>query len=193
MTSLRQFKQSTSRIIAVISLVFSFPLAIPLAAGVSGSVTLAWDPNTETDVIGYRVHYGSESGAYTEVIDVGPVTAFEITGLLEEQGYYCSVTAYNIDGVESDFAEEVFTRTKQGSDSPTIGQEFRINRMTLGADHMVTFEVSGMVGDVVEVWASPDLVGWTCIDTLTGVSGPITIQDPAAAGQPRRFYRLSTP
>lgn len=156
-----------------------------------GSVTIAWDPNPETDVVGYRVHYGMESGAYTNVIDVGPATTFEITGLIENQSYFCSVTAYNAFGMDSDFADEL--AVIYSVEPPIVEQEFRIKRMTFGTDHMVTFEVSGLIGNRVEVWASPNLTDWTLIDTLMDVSGPITIKDRAADGQPQRYYRLGIP
>ncbi|HSN24149.1 MAG TPA: hypothetical protein VLS45_08295, partial [Methylomicrobium sp.] len=37
-------------------------------------VTLAWDANTESDLAGYKVHYGTASGSYTTVVDVHKVT-----------------------------------------------------------------------------------------------------------------------
>lgn len=199
MKILRQSKQSASGvgITALFTLLFAFSLSVPLAASpaeISGSVTIAWDPNPEPDVIGYRVHYGSKSGAYSQVIDVGPVTEFDIPGLIEDQSYFCSVTAYNTYGMDSDFAEELLvTYTAPASYPPTVEQEFRISEMTFGNGNLMTFEVSGMIGDSVEVWASNNLADWTLIDTLTNVSGPITIEDPAAEGQPRRFYQLRTP
>jgi hypothetical protein len=36
-------------------------------------VTLAWDANTEPDLAGYKVHYGTASGSYTTSVDVHPV------------------------------------------------------------------------------------------------------------------------
>lgn len=199
MFSLRQSEQSTScaGVTALIALLFAFSLSLSLAASpaeVFGSVKITWDPNPEHDVIGYRVHYGSESGTYTDVMDVGPATAFEITGLIDGQIRFCSVTAYNIYEIDSDFAEELQVVYTAPVSHPSIGDEkFRIEGMTFGADHLVTFEVAGKIGNTVEVWASPDLADWTLIDTLTEISGPITIVDPAAARQARRFYRLGTP
>ena len=34
-------------------------------------VTLTWDANTESDLAGYKVHYGTDSRAYTTTLDVG--------------------------------------------------------------------------------------------------------------------------
>jgi hypothetical protein len=180
---------------SLITLLFPFSLMIPLAASSidSGGVKIAWDANHETNVIGYRVHYGTKSGAYTNVIDIGSATQFVIPGLIKGQSYFCSVTAYNTYGIESDFAQELMVIHSPTVSSPrSAEQEFRIDRMVFGADHLMTFEVSGMTGNTVEVWASPDLAAWTHIGTLTGVSGPISIKDTAAQGQPRRFYQLRT-
>lgn len=43
-----------------------------------GGKTLIWDPNTEPDLAGYRVHVGTSSGSYTKTIDLGPGNSWEI-------------------------------------------------------------------------------------------------------------------
>ena len=194
MRSLPQSRQSDSAVTALITVLFACSPILPLAAGPAdppGGVTIAWDPNPEPDVIGYRVHYGDESGVYTEVIDVGPATQFEITGLIEDQSYFCSVTAYNSHGMDSDYADELLVI--HTVDPIIEEQEFRISEMSFGAGHLVTFEVSGMIGKIVEVWASHNLTDWTLIDSLIDLSGSITIEDPAAEGESRRFYQLRIP
>ena len=42
--------------------------------------TLMWDPNTESDLAGYIVHYGTQSGNYTTQVNVGKNTSFSPTG-----------------------------------------------------------------------------------------------------------------
>jgi hypothetical protein len=69
--------------------------------------TLAWDPNTEPDLAGYKVYYGKSSGIYSNMIDVGNQTHCEAPNLVDGQTYYFSVTAYDIDGNESAFSEEI--------------------------------------------------------------------------------------
>ena len=51
-------------------------------------VTLAWDANTEPDLAGYKVHYGTSSGSYTSSVDVHKVTTAIVTGLTAGQTYY---------------------------------------------------------------------------------------------------------
>jgi hypothetical protein len=70
-------------------------------------VTLAWDANTEPDLAGYRVHYGTASGSYTTVVDVHKVTTAIVTGLTAGQTYYFAVTAYNAANNESGYSNQV--------------------------------------------------------------------------------------
>jgi hypothetical protein len=51
-TMMRRLGQTT-----VIALVLGLPLAAAAA-----SVTLAWDPNSESDLAGYRVYYDTDQG-----------------------------------------------------------------------------------------------------------------------------------
>jgi len=73
----------------------------------AAQVTLAWDPNPEPTVSGYRVYYGTTSSYYTAVIDVGNQTAVTITGLVPGVTYFISATAYAITGDESNFSGEI--------------------------------------------------------------------------------------
>jgi hypothetical protein len=70
-------------------------------------VTLAWDPNSEPDLSGYRIHYGTSSRNYTGVIDVGNQLTCTVTDLTPGETYYFAATAYNYSGLESDFSNEV--------------------------------------------------------------------------------------
>ena len=54
-------------------LVFFSVLLVALLISVwarAEQVTLAWDANTESDLAGYKVHYGTASGSYTTSVDV---------------------------------------------------------------------------------------------------------------------------
>jgi len=73
----------------------------------SGDVTLAWDPNSEPGLAGYKVYYGSSSRNYTHSEDAGMNENWTISGIEEGKTYYYAVTAYDVDGNESDFSEEL--------------------------------------------------------------------------------------
>jgi hypothetical protein len=70
------------------------------------SVTLAWDP-PEHPIAGYRLHYGYSSGEYIESLNVGKVTLFVVTVLEPGLDYYFAVAAYDLDGRESAFSNEI--------------------------------------------------------------------------------------
>lgn len=73
----------------------------------AGSVGLAWDPNSESDLAGYKAYYRTSSTTYGTPIDVGLVTRTTLMGLVPGVTYYFVVTAYNTSGLESGFSNEV--------------------------------------------------------------------------------------
>ncbi len=70
-------------------------------------VTLVWDPNTESNLAGYRLYVGTASGAYERWIDAGLTTTCTVPGLLSGHAYYFAATAYNTSGAESAKSNEV--------------------------------------------------------------------------------------
>jgi fibronectin type 3 domain-containing protein len=69
--------------------------------GTGYSLKVIWTANAETDLAGYKVYWGTSSGAYTNSQTVGKATSYTITGLTEGTRYYIAVTAYDTDGNES--------------------------------------------------------------------------------------------
>jgi len=96
----------------------------------AGSVTISWDPNTEADLAGYRVYYGTESRNYQVNVDVGLDTFKVIENLQTGIRYYFAVTAYDTANNESDFSEEV-SIVLQNSVAPTVVHVQAINRTEL--------------------------------------------------------------
>ena len=92
------------------NLVFFSVLLVALLLSVwvrAEQVTLAWDANTEADLAGYKVHYGTASGSYTTSLDAHKVTTAVVTGLAAGQTYYFVVTAYNAANNESGYSNQV--------------------------------------------------------------------------------------
>ncbi len=77
--------------------------------------TLAWSPNQETDLAGYKLYYGSQSHTYTNNIDVGNVTTYTAASLPDGSAYYFALTAYNSEGAESGFSQEVSTASSSAT------------------------------------------------------------------------------
>lgn len=87
---------------------FLFMLSLAAAAeAVAGEITLIWDPNSESDLAGYKVYFGTTSRTYGAPIILGKVTTYTVTGLTPGVTYYFAVTAYNTAGLESGYSNEV--------------------------------------------------------------------------------------
>jgi hypothetical protein len=109
------------RYFVILSFALLFALcALPLPAAQAASIDLEWDPNTEPELVGYKVYWSTSSGNYTSSKDVGNTTSTTITGLDEGQTYYFAATAYDGDGNESGFSNQI-TYTIPFSDSDGDG------------------------------------------------------------------------
>ena len=93
-------------------------------------VTLAWDPNSERTLRGYKVYYDISAGDpyYGTKAEEGtsPITIlledlpdsncpeFSLTGLTSGPDYYFAVTAFSDEGLESGYSNEVTARDEDG-------------------------------------------------------------------------------
>jgi len=75
--------------------------------GFSAEVTLAWDPNTEPDLAGYKIYIGVQSRQYSWIQDAGNRTQATLGNLDGNITYFLSITAYNTQGMESSFSSEL--------------------------------------------------------------------------------------
>ena len=88
------------------------PQTIPVVLTVTppttnGTATLTWTPNTETNLTGYNVYMGTQSGAYGAPVSVGTATTYTVGKLIGGTTYYFTVTALNSAGAESLHSSEV--------------------------------------------------------------------------------------
>lgn len=84
-----------------------FMTIILFSIGQARELIISWDRNAEADLAGYKIYYGTSSGQYTQIIDVGQVTSYTVGGLSEGVKYFFAVTAYDTAKNESDFSQEV--------------------------------------------------------------------------------------
>lgn len=67
------------------------------------TVTLSWNANSEPDLAGYRIHYGTAAAPFGQLVDV-PVATATVPNLLKGVTYTFAVTAYNTAGAESAYS-----------------------------------------------------------------------------------------
>lgn len=71
-----------------------------------GCVWLRWHPNSERDLIGYRVYRNTEPGGYYEHIASTRYASFTDRDVRNGATYYYAVSAYDEDGNESGLSKE---------------------------------------------------------------------------------------
>ncbi len=98
----------------IISLMFLCLLVFGVNKAIAGSATISWNANTEPDLAGYKIYYGTSprtgnnpgSGVnqplpkcglcgYSSSVIVGTVTTYTFNSLTNGQTYYFSVSAYD--------------------------------------------------------------------------------------------------
>jgi hypothetical protein len=108
-------------------------------------IRLAWDPNVEPDLGGYKVHYGPSHLDYTNHIDIGNVTEYAATNLTPGKRYYFALTAYDISGNESGYSAEVSGIAPKAPEayvditSPTGGEVW-----VVGSTHSISWNTGNL-------------------------------------------------
>ena len=109
---------SRSALFNSLRILVAFPILALLAGLVvanpgtsaAGELPLAWDPNTESDLAGYKVYSRTELEAYDFNAPVGTVssntTTYVATGLPGDQTNFFVVTAFDTSGNESGSSNE---------------------------------------------------------------------------------------
>ncbi len=69
--------------------------------------TFEWNAIPNPTVAGYFIRYGTNSGVYSDWVDVGTNNMCTVSGLNDGMTHYFVVTAYNASGVESPPSDEV--------------------------------------------------------------------------------------
>jgi hypothetical protein len=170
-------------IAALVILLYTSPL---LAAGIS----LSWNaPSTNedgtplTDLAGYKIYYGTLSGSYTYVKDVGNVRTYTLSNLIDRQTYYFVATAYNTAGFESSYSNEVSKEALSlgsGSANRSRGQNsLNVTKAGTGTGVVTSSPVGINCGtDCTEVYSAGTVVTLTAApdsgSTFAGWSGACT-------------------
>lgn len=95
----------------------------PLPAANAANVTIGWDANSEPELEGYVVYHNTGSpGPPYEHFDTLPESELAdplnprvtLTELKEGEEYYIALTAYNSEGIESDYSNDVCVEVVNG-------------------------------------------------------------------------------
>jgi hypothetical protein len=73
----------------------------------AGSLSASWSPVSDSRVAGYKIKYGTQSGSYSQSVDVGNSTNYVVPNLTEGTTYFFRVAAYDLNRVEGTPSVEV--------------------------------------------------------------------------------------
>ncbi len=123
-----------------------------------GTVDITWDPPADGSTYRYRIYWGAASRNYTNVLDSGLLRTNSITGLVDGARYYFAVTAYNTNGLESDYSNE-YTEVL-GSRPPAPGTPSVVQRRdVVFIDMRGRTNSNGTVTPVGDVMIAGDIEG----------------------------------
>lgn len=153
-------------------------------AATAGTIALSWVANPDTNVIGYKVYYGTASQVYTSNIVAGNVTNLTVGGLTAGNTYYFAATSYDAAGDESGYSVETTGTVTNLPPAAAV-----LTSVPAGVSGQFSFTVSGTAGAQYVIQATTNLVNWTTLQTNTA---PFTFVDTDAGNYKQRFYRATS-
>jgi hypothetical protein len=179
-------------------------LIFPMNASASRSVRVAWNPNPETNIQGYRIYYGEVAAGYTNLVDVGLNTTGSVTDLAFETGYFFYLTAYNVYGLESDPSTVLYYTTPPPTPISVTTEEVLLTfgpavvsiPATLAGDADTGLEINWqqLAGPVAVAIQDGDLIEPTVQLTTTGdYSFSVQVSDDSASDQAQVIIRVVEP
>lgn len=151
------------------------------------SIVLDWDPSISADVAGYNVYYGTESGIYSDTINLANVTAADIYDLTPGTTYYFAISSSDSAGNESALSEEIsFTYTPPPPPVTLQAQTFNDDN---GQPYVMAITATGSGDNWWEMDYSTDLQTWN--PYTYGYGSDVTVLVwLAETSEPQMFFRL---
>jgi uncharacterized repeat protein (TIGR02543 family) len=147
--------------------------------GFPAEVNLAWDPNTEPDLAGYKIYLGVQPRQYSWIMDAGNRTQATVGNLDATITYFLSITAYNAQGMESGFSNEVNYTPPTTSFSLSVHQAgtgagtITGTGINCGTDCSETFSSVTSVSLTAASNANSTFTGWS--GACSGTANPCTV------------------
>ena len=169
-------------------------VALLSSSAQAAQVNLQWDRNSESDIQGYLISYGTQSGVYTTTINVGNAVAHTLTlSPSTTTTYYFVVQAYNSSQLRSANSAEVsatVAATAQSQSTLTVdrpGSGSVLPSDTLLAGWAIDRAATSGTGiDAVHVYAYPN-PGSGAAPRFLGVASYGSIRGDVGAAYGARF------
>jgi hypothetical protein len=149
-----------------------------LSALASQSIEVGWNLSGDSQVVSYKIYFGTMSRDYVHQVAVGHTNVATIAGLAAGVTYYFAAAAVDGKGNESAYSDEVvFTTT------PLAAAILKPAQVPAGE---FGFTVSGGTGTAYVIQSSSNLIDWVSVLTNTA---PFTFSDMNVPGVRQCFYR----
>jgi hypothetical protein len=177
----------------------SFVLPVALHAAEAPAVSLAWNANPESSVAGYKVFFGTQSGVYSDVVDVGKVTQTTLPAMTMGSTYYMAVSAYNSTGQEGPKSTEF--RVTAAVPAPPVDTTFAVTAGSGSASQgTLKWRYPKSAQDTLDrfaVYSSENLVTWTEAARLAATAATssdsqyLYFEYAPAVTKPKMFFKVA--
>ncbi len=141
----------------------------------AADVHLAWDPSSG-EVTGYRIYYGTTHGNYPNMVDVGNVTDYVVTGLQDSVTYYFVARAYNQYGESGNSNELVWTASSTDTTPPVAsGYNPSQNATGVPVNSNIVFHVADSGSGVNQASITMTVNGQQVTPSITGSTSDYTV------------------
>lgn len=171
------------RVFTKLLALFALCATLSSVSHAQAKVTLTWNAFTNEPIVaGEYIYYGGAKGVYTNKIDAGIATSLTLTNLLFGNTYHFAATTYSLAGAESALSLDVADQV------PYPPAELQAGTLTTKAKQF-KLSVLGVANHPYVIQATPDLVHWTNIATVTADANGLLSYTDSTINYPRRFYR----
>jgi len=158
-------------------------------------IKLSWSANSEADLAGYRLQYGTAAGTYTQTIDVGKITSYQIQNLDATKTWYFVLRAFDYSGNVSQPSAEVSGKPQViAGSAPTVASALELSSNSIYIMQSGRHDIQ-VTGTNFQSGAAIDL-GGDITEGATSPSGTTKLTDtinvaPTAALGPRLLTVLN--
>ena len=154
----------------LLSMLFpSFPFDMKAYAA---NITLTWNRNTEPDIAGYKIFYGTQSKTYSNVITINDNAKepshcqYTIYGLQEGQTYYIALKALDLNGNTSSYSNEVIASIDANGQGDITNSVIINGSMEEGTDQPLAWRFGQWVPPGKSASTNPG--EWSTSESLSG-------------------------
>ena len=155
---------------------------------------MTWIANPESNIAGYKLHFGTSSRNYGTVLNVGAVPSAPLPPMILGKTYYVALSAYDTANRESPLSAELVVTASPPA--PVADTGFATSTAGQGALVWKYSKAASSTTDRFVIESSNDLKTWSPAGSLTPGAAVrsdaqwIYFNVPFATDKPRQFFRV---